>query len=332
MIRRLQMLTAAILTFTGVMLPVTAHADPAADRGPSVTSLDHVQGTLWNITVHSPAMGADIPFQLIRPSGNSAGAPTIYLLNGAGGGEDGSGWLEETDALQFFADKRVNILIPQRGSGTLYTDWIASDPQIGRPMWETLLTRELPPVIDAALDTNARNAIIGLSMSATSVLDLATAAPGLYRSVASISGCAQTSTPVGQAVVRSIVRSSGADPVNMWGPVGSPMWTQHDPLLNAEKLRGTALYLSSGDGRAGKYDNDRSAPPGAPPVENRIVVGGAIEAGARYCTEAMTLRLAELSIPATVHLPVTGTHSWRYFQDELHRSWPTVEAGLRAER
>lgn len=57
------MLTAAILTFTGVMLPVTAHADPAPDRGPSVTSLDHVQGTLWNITVHIPAMGADIPFQ-----------------------------------------------------------------------------------------------------------------------------------------------------------------------------------------------------------------------------------------------------------------------------
>jgi S-formylglutathione hydrolase FrmB len=46
----------------------------------------------------------------------------------------------------------------------------------------------------------------------------------------------------------------------------------------------------------------------------------------------MAARLAELSIPATVHLPVTGTHSWRYFQDELHRSWPTVEAGLRADR
>ncbi len=331
--RRLQSLTAAsALVVTGLMFPATAHATPAPDSHAHVTSLGHVRGSLWDITVHSPAMGADIPFQLIRPSGAPPGAPTVYLLNGAGGGEDGSGWLEETDALHFYADKRVNVLIPQRGSGTLYTDWIADDPQVGRPMWQTFLTKELPPVIDAALNTNGRNAIVGLSMSATSVLDLATAAPGLYRSVASISGCAQTSTPVGQAAVRGIVYSSGADPDNMWGPAGSPLWAQHDPLVNAEKLRGTALYLSSGDGRAGKYDNERSAPPGAPPVENRIVVGGAIEAGARFCTEAMAERLAALSIPATIHLPATGTHSWRYFQDELHRSWPTIDAGLHAGR
>ncbi|WP_240498346.1 hypothetical protein [Williamsia sp. 1135] len=96
-IRRLQLLaTAAALIVTGVMFPATAYADPAPDSGPHVTSLSHVQDSRWEITVHSPAMGADIPFQLIRPSGDLRGAPTVYLLNGAGGGEDGSGWLEET--------------------------------------------------------------------------------------------------------------------------------------------------------------------------------------------------------------------------------------------
>jgi S-formylglutathione hydrolase FrmB len=317
------------LTLCGLLLPTAARAVPAPDERATVTSLTQVDGNLWEITVYSPSMGTEIPFQLIRPTRDRVGAPTLYLLNGAGGGEDGSGWLVQTDALEFFADKRVNVLIPNKGLGSFYTDWIAHDPRVGHPKWTTFLTRELPPVIDAALNTNGRNAIAGLSMSATSALDLAIQAPGLYRSVASISGCAETSTPGGQTAVRGIVYSmSGGDADNMWGPPSSPLWTQHDPLVNAEKLRGTALYLSSGDGRAGRYDTEQSQPPGAPPVENRIVVGGTIEAGARYCTEAMAERLRELAIPATVHLPATGTHSWLYFQDEMHRSWPTIESGL----
>ncbi|MXP19845.1 esterase family protein [Gordonia sp. HNM0687] len=321
--------------FVTVLLALTltqlgAGTAAARDRegAATVTGLTQVDGALWEMTVDSPTMGS-VPFQVIRPNGAPAGAPTLYLLNGAGGGEDGANWLAQTDAQQFFADKFVNVVIPARGLGSYYTDWIAADPRMGQPMWATFLTDELPAAVDHALAGNGRNAIAGLSMSATSVLDLATIAPGLYRSVAAYSGCARTSTPEGEAAVRGIVyAAAGGDADNMWGPSGSPLWRQHDPYLNAEKLRGTRLYLSSGSGTPGRYDTPSAQAPGAPPIANQILVGGALEAATRACTEAMAKRLRQLSIPAQVHLPSAGTHSWGYWEDELHRSWPTLAAGL----
>nr|WP_245555556.1 alpha/beta hydrolase family protein [Gordonia soli] len=313
-----------------LVAPAGAVARPG-DAGSYLKSMKRTSGDLWTMTVHSAAMGQDIPLQVLRPSANRAGAPTLYLLNGAGGGEDKANWLRQTDALRFFGDKFVNVVIPQKGIGSYYTDWISRDPAIGRPMWQTFLTRELPPILDRALNTNGRRAIAGLSMSATSVLQLAISSPGLYRSVASYSGCARTSTPEGQAAVRGIVFSaSQANADNMWGPVASPVWTHRDPYLNAEKLRGTTLYLSSGSGLAGRYDTVDSQAPGAPPLIDQVTVGGAIEAATRSCTVNLAEKLRALRIPATVHLPTTGTHSWGYWQDELHRSWPTVARGLRS--
>ena len=82
-------------------------------------------------------MNAEIPLMIIRPKDAAPGAPTFYLLNGAGGGEDRANWLAQTDAVKFFADKNVNVVIPQKGIGSYYTDWIARDPVIGKPMWKT---------------------------------------------------------------------------------------------------------------------------------------------------------------------------------------------------
>lgn len=313
------------VTASGVSLAPPAHAAPGAE----VRSLTHLRDNLWRVVVRSSSMGEDIPFYVLRPRENPAGAPTLYLLNGAGGGEDGANWLAQTDADEFFDGKKVNVVIPEKGRGSYYTDWLRHDGKIGKPQWETFLTKELPGPLDAALASNGRNAIAGLSMSGTSVFNLAIAAPGLYRSVASYSGCALTSTPEGQAAVRGIVyMAAQADAGNMWGPVTSRGWVRNDPYVNAAKLRGTEIYLSSGSGLPGKYDTPQGQAPDAPPLYDQILVGGALEAATRYCTTRMATRLKSLGIAAEVHLPPTGTHSWRYWRDELKRSWPTIAAGL----
>ncbi|MGB6244384.1 alpha/beta hydrolase [Gordonia sp. (in: high G+C Gram-positive bacteria)] len=324
---------AAILTGSTVVAAPSS-GQPSTPRsssaGGAIRSLEHVDQTVWRMTVHSAAMNADIPFLVLRPRHLETNRPTLYLLNGAGGGEDGANWLAQTDAATFFADKDVNVVIPEKGIGSYYTDWIAADPAVGRPMWQTFLTRELPSVVDTALRTDGRRAIAGLSMSATSVFNLAIAAPGLYRSVASYSGCARTSTPEGEAAVRAIVRTAaGADATHMWGPSGSAGWVRNDPYVNAGRLHGLSIYLSSGSGLPGRYDDSAHQAPGAPPIADQIVVGGALESAARACTADMAQRLHDLRIPATVQLNRTGTHSWRYWQDELHRSWSTLDAGLR---
>lgn len=321
-----------ILAASLILLPMTsggvAYADDTVGAA-RVTSFDHVSGDRWSMTVYSPSMDREIPLDVLRPD-SAEPAPTLYLLNGAGGGEDGATWLAQTDVEAFFAPQHVNVVVPSAGIGSYYTDWISSDPAVGQPKWRTFLSEELPEVVDAALGTTGRNAIAGISMSATSVLDIAATTPERYVGVASLSGCARTSTLDGQAAVRGVVQiASGADATNMWGPWNGPEWVARDPYLRAEALRGKAIYISSGSGLPGPYDTPEAPRrPGSPPLYEQIVVGGAIEAAARYCTDSMAERLEALGIPATIHRPPVGTHSWLYWQDELHSAWPLLRDAL----
>ena len=117
----------------------------------------------------------------------------LYALNGAGQGVvDKSGWFDATDIVDFMADKNVNVVSPRGGTYTYYTDWVNDDPAIGRAKWQTFLTEELPPVIDAALGTDGVQSIMGISMSASSALDLAVQSGDLYSGVAAFSGCGRT--------------------------------------------------------------------------------------------------------------------------------------------
>ena len=64
-------------------------------------------------------------------------------------------------------------------------------------------------------------------------------------------------------------------------------------------------------------------------LADQIVVGGVIEGATLGCTVQLLNRLGQLNIPATVDLPPAGTHSWMYWQDQLHRSWSFYERALR---
>nr|WP_307829876.1 alpha/beta hydrolase family protein [Antrihabitans stalagmiti] len=296
----------------------------------SLDRIEEIGDRRWDVFVYSPSMDEVIKLQVLRPRDTSMARPTLYLLNGAGAGEDGANWIRQTDIVDFFADKDVNVVIPVGGYLSYYTDWRSQDPVLGRNMWQTFLTRELPPVLDDALGANGVNAIGGLSMSAGSVLDLAVQAPGLYRGVASYSGCAMTSDPIGQALIRIVVEGGGkGDTRNMWGPPGDPAWALHDPYVNADKLRGTALFISSATGLPGPYEMPGvSRPTGSPPLQDQIAVGGFIESVTNYCSHRLQQRLSDLGIPAQFDFRPTGTHSWLYWQDALRTSWPVLSAAM----
>ncbi|WP_245154108.1 alpha/beta hydrolase family protein [Rhodococcus sp. 1R11] len=202
---------------------------------------------------------------------------------------------------------------------------------LGRNKWETFLTRELPPLVDQLLKTNGRNAIAGISMAATSVLNLAAHNPGLFRAVGSYSGCASTTDPLGRAYVKTVVSMAlGADVKNMWGADDDPDWVRNDAVVNADKLRGTALYISNGSGLAGASDTFDGTNPNGPGfvLLNQMVVGGAIEVATGDCTHRLKSALEKLDIPAHFELRERGTHSWGYWQDDLHNSWPMFEQAL----
>ena len=204
----------------------------------------------------------------------------------------------------------------------------AKTPPPGNATLTTFLGKELPPAIGGKYNTSGKNAIAGISSSATSVLNLAIEHKGLYKAVGSYSGCASTSSQLGQIYMQIVVEQRGkADITNMWGDLSDPLWKKNDPVVHANGLRGLSLYLSNASGLPGPHDTLVEVPD---PVvlADRIVVGGGIEAATRICTDQLVGKLKSLNIPATVDYPIAGTHSWPYWQEQLHKSWPQLARAI----
>nr|WP_245718478.1 alpha/beta hydrolase family protein [Nocardia miyunensis] len=309
---------------TATFVPAVAAADTG--RGPAILGVRPLGGTQYQVVVYSAAMKRPVPLWVSHPD---RPAPTLYLLNAVDGGEDGGPWNVRTDAARFFADKPVNVIVPIGGRASYYTDWAANDPVLGRNEWATFLNRELPPLLNARFHTSGRNAVAGVSMSGTSALDLAIEAPGMYQAAAVYSGCPSTSDPASRALVFSQLATFGANAANMWGGSLDAAWPAHDPVVNAARLRGLALYISSGNGGAGAHDNlaDPSIAGNPLTLANQLSVGGAMENVVNGCTHTLTNRLAALGIPAT-EVFHAGTHAWPYWQDDLHNSWPVIARAL----
>jgi S-formylglutathione hydrolase FrmB len=262
---------------------------------------------------------------VLHPVGTGS-RPTYYLLDGVDSPAAESNWVRKTDIRRFFADKDVNVVLPVGGGGSYYTDWQQRDPRLGLEHWETFLTAELPPLVDRTFHGDGSNVIGGLSMGGTAAAILAFRHRDLYRGVAVFSGCPDTVTPDAQWVVWASVLRQGGDPNNMWGPPDTADWVSHDPLTHAEEYRGMAVYLAVGGGVPGPRD---SAVPGYPGV---LALSVPLEEAAQFCTDLFRVRLATLGIPATYVFHGVGTHSWPYWQDDLHESWPVLAAALDRSR
>lgn len=320
--------------------PVPASPAPATpapvkpapvSTAPHVVSVDVLGPQQQRVVVYSPSMNRNIPLTVLRPRDAAKAAPTLYLLNGAGGGEDNATWQVKTDYVSFFADKHVNVVTPIGGAFSYYTDWVNDDPVLGRNKWQTFLTKELPPLMDKHLATTGKNAVAGISMAGTSVLNLAIAAPGLYEAAASYSGCGRTSDPLGQGYMRTVVEDRGhAKLSNMWGPLDGPGWRDNDPYLNAAKLRGTKVYLTTGTGLPGQFDTPaaRLINGDTSVLADQILTGGAIEATVYQCTQQVRDALAKAGVNTSATFRSTGTHSWEYWEQDLHTTWPSIARDL----
>ncbi|GAB2688319.1 alpha/beta hydrolase family protein [Nocardia thraciensis] len=310
----------------------TLLGDPKAPDGSYISKATYKDDRSIRLYVYSAAMDQTFPVDVQRPADTSEPRPTLYLLNGAGGGQDDASWQRKTDIVNgFLGDKNVNVVQPIGGKWSYYTDWIKDDPTLGRNKWTTFFTEELPPLIDGALGTNGVNAVAGLSTSGTTVLNLPIHKPGLYKAVAAYSGCAMTSDPTGREFVKLTVNTwGGGDVENMYGPDNGPAWVENDPYVHAAELRGLDMYISTGNGLPGMHDtmNGPYALPGAYGLGNQILIGGVIEAGTNYCTQQLKTKLDGLGIPATYNFRNSGTHSWGYWHDDFIDSWPVLARGL----
>jgi len=292
----------------------------AVAEGARITGIEHVNDRWDKVSVFSPSMNKVIVNDVFKAG--RGGAPTFYLLPGIDGGDnlDPGGmwapgtksWFGMADIAGFFADKNVNVVSPLGGQFSWFTDWVA-DP--GK-QYQTYMTRELPPLIDAEYDTNGRNAVGGLSSTGGTAVDYAVQAPGVYRAVGSYSGLL---TPAANPQQVSItLMGGGASADAMWGPAGGPLWVAHDPSLNVAKLRGVAVYVAaSGSGNVGAVDR---LPPGFGPN----ITGGLIERIVADSTRVFADNAAAAGIPVTYVVRPDGSHTWGLFESEMQESWNTT--------
>lgn len=300
------------------LLAPAVHADPAPAKS-------RIVGAQWqgdhrvDLTVYSAAMNDTVKVQLLLArdwhADPKARFPTLYLLDGMRAREDQNGWLLETNAADFYRDKNVTVVLPVGGQSSWYTDW--RRPDNGKNYkWESFLAKELPPLLQQNWRATDARAAAGVSMGGTAAFTLAARNKGLYRFAGSYSGILSTSSPGTPESMAIAMRDAGnfnADA--MYGPPTDAAWAQHDPLKLADKLRGTSLYFSSGNG---------SGAAGQAPDLQAM----ALEVLSRSSNQAFAIELNRLGIPANAVYRPSGNHSWPYWQFENGQAWPQVQAAL----
>lgn len=318
MIRPWGALKALTLSLVLVFSFLTAPVALAAPEGAHITGIEHVNDRWDKVSVYSPSMNKVIVNDVYKAP--RSGAPTFYLLPGIDGGDNldpGTSWAPGTkawfgmaDIPGFFADKNVNVVSPLGGQFSWFTNWIA-DPS---KQYQTYMTQELPPLINAEYNTNGKNAVGGLSSTGGTAVDYAVQAPGLFQAVGSYSGLLNPSADPGQ--VGLTLMGGGASADAMWGPAGGPLWIAHDPTLNVAKLKGTAVYVAASGGGQGAVDR---LPPGTQNFTGSLIEG-IVANSTRVFADAATAA----GVPVTYVVRPEGSHSWGLFESEMQESWNTT--------
>jgi S-formylglutathione hydrolase FrmB len=298
-----------------------------ANAQATVDHITQISAQREEIYVQSPAMQRIVQLDVLLPADQGVSSrPTLYLLdgNGASDTEGESTWSKRGGAVQFFADKPVNVVMPVGGPGSFYTDWEKDDPKLGHNRWETFLTVELPPLVNGLLKNNGVNAIGGVSMGAQAAATLTVRNPSLYQALATFSGCLYSSN-LGQLSVRPVVIADGGNPDNMWGPADDPQWKAHDPSAHLDQLRGKPVFVYTGTGVAGPDDVSFDPSFSYPATLTEAI---ALEQGAHDCTVSILAAMDLVGLHPEVDWNAIGTHSWPYWKEALPKSWPTLKTGL----
>lgn len=313
---RMRFLGVLLLSLVSVAAVPPAHADVAR-----ITDVQHVSDRWDKVSVFSPAMNKVVVNDVYKAPGGSA--PVFYLLPGIDGGDNldpganfGPGaksWFGMADIPGFFGNKNVTVVSPLGGQFSWYTDWI-NDPS---KQYQTYMTRELPPVINAAYNGTGRSAVGGLSSTGGTAIDYAVQAPGVYSAVASYSGFPAVSDPQAAQQVALTLMSGGASADNMWGPQGGPLWVAHDPSKNAAKLRGVGVYAAAAGGKVGDVDR-------LPPGFGSNFAGGMIEGIVAESTKKFADAATAAGVPVTYVQRPEGSHTWGLFESEMQESWFTT--------
>lgn len=322
----LAMLAAVVLP---AFVPAAAGAavgdltNAVADNGARVVSETVVDERTVDLAVWSPSTKRNTNVRLLLPAGWSEQPdrswPALFLLHGANEWVDYRSWTEFTDVESFLADKPVLTVMPSDGSAGFFTkEW--NYGRKGGVDYETFHTEELPQILERAYRSTTKRAVAGISIGGYGAMAYAARHPGVFGAAASYSGLLHLRYDKTWMVVSTIRVRANRDFLQLWGhpQYQQRIWRSVNPYDLAERLRGTELYLSSGNGTPGPFEKP----------DDLNILGNPIEEWSWNNNRVFARRLQELGIPATVDLYRGGTHTWPYWERQLIRSWPVLAKGL----
>ncbi|GGR77003.1 hypothetical protein GCM10010269_15280 [Streptomyces humidus] len=319
------LLACALLLVSALSGAETAHARagqvPGQDgTGARITAVREIDARTRDLTVSSPAMHGSVPVRVILPrtwkTHRHATFPVLYMLHG--GDDDYTSWTRETDVEALAEKSDVLVVMPDGGRAGYYTDW-----KVGAPRWETFHTVELVRLMERAYRASSSRAIMGLSMGGFGALNYAAHHRGMFRYVASMSSYVDLNDPTVRFTLALGSQRDGTDLRKVWGdPIkDAGIWQAHNPAAMPAAFRGTKVHLSAGNGVPGPLDRDHAL--------DVVLVGAVAESALPKPTERFAAALRSSGVRTTTHLYGPGTHSWPYWNRELHTIWPAVERALR---
>lgn len=263
--------------------------------------------------------GITVPDSTVRvllPVGYDTGRaryPVLYLLHGAG--DTFATWTENTDVAAFAAGYPVIIVMPDGGHDAqagFYSDWVDGSRQ-----WETFHTRVLRRWVEGrwrTLHGGRHRAVAGLSMGGFGAMAYAARHPGVYRAAASFSGALDILYPNAAAPILDTLHVVSP---GIWGDpmTDGRVWKTHDPVDLAGRLRGIALFVTSGDGTKGGPAGDVDDP-----------LAYATEAVVDAMSHDFTRALDARHVTFQSDFYGSGYHGWPYWQRELHWALPQIVA------
>ena len=277
---------------------------------------EQVAPRIVDLNVRSPALDTTAMVRLLTPDGWASGRaarrwPVLFLLHGCCDAYES--WTRSTDIERLPQLRDVLVVMPEGGAVGFYSDWLGSRKP--GPAWETFHLAEVPRLLERGYGAGRRRAIAGLSMGGLGAMGYAARHPGMFRAAASFSGLLH---PLGDAdFLLGLFSAFTPDPKAIWGDPESDreVWARHDPTELAARLRGTPLFVSSGDGRPGPFEASGASADRIEPTVLRE-------------SHAFVTRLHDLGIPVRTDFYGAGTHDWPYWERELRRSLPLLLAGL----
>ncbi|MFC6931161.1 alpha/beta hydrolase [Actinomadura yumaensis] len=297
-----------------------------ADDGAKITAVKKTGTRQYDVSIATPALGKTVKTRVLVPKSWKAGSkrswPVVYAYHG--GENTYTSWTKDSNIESVAAPYDVMVVMPEGGWRGSYTNWW-NGGRGGIPAWETFHTSEVVQLMERNFHAGTSRAAIGLSSGGQGSITYAERHPGLFRYAASYSGALNITAPGMPTALMMMNNSPGINPNDIWGNPATDRanWAAHDATVNVGKLRGVGVYVSSGDGRPGRYDD-----PNKPPYD----AGRVGEQLAGMMNRNFVSAAKKAGVPITASLYGAGTHRWAYWIPELAKSWPKITAAIGARR